>query len=91
MRELLALVVALSVIAVPAYPQTADKLIVIAAPGVTKSESKDWHNSLGVSGQDLVLNCPKCMPIQTNQTGVIWSTRPTAILCSPGYGEITSR
>jgi hypothetical protein len=31
---------------------------------VTKTEPKDWHNSLGISGQNLTLNCPKCSPIQ---------------------------
>jgi hypothetical protein len=49
----------------PLYAQGADKLRVIAAPGVTKSQPKDWHNSLDISGKALVLNCPKCGPIQT--------------------------
>jgi len=80
MKGLLALVVVFCVVALPTYPQTADKLIVIAAPGVTKSEPKDWHNSLGISGQDMVLNCPKCMPIQTVKV-------PASDIATIRYGE----
>jgi hypothetical protein len=45
--------------------QAADKLRVIAAPGLTKSDAKDWNNTLALSGQNFVLTCPKCTPIQT--------------------------
>lgn len=79
-KRLLIIVLALAVIVLPAYPQNADKLIVIAAPGVTKSEPKDWRNSLGISGEDLVLNCPKCVPIQTVKV-------PSSDIATIRYGE----
>ena len=46
-------------------PQTVTKLRVIAGPGITKSDEKDWGNSLAVSDQNIVLTCPKCSPIQS--------------------------
>lgn len=40
----------------------------------------DWHNSLGISGQDLVLNCPKCAPIQNVKV-------PSSDIATIRYGE----
>ena len=50
----------------PAYAQTAKKLRVLAAPGINQNtQPKNWHNTLSISGNNLVLTCPKCTPIQT--------------------------
>lgn len=65
MRKILFALVTLTITTAPLYAQNATKLRVIAAPGVTKAQPKNWHNSLGVSGKELVLHCPKCAPIQT--------------------------
>lgn len=65
MRRILSILLAIWIIAPPVLPQSADRLRVIAAPGITKSDAKDWKNTLTVSGQNLVLNCPKCTPIQS--------------------------
>ncbi len=51
--------------AASAYGQSAKKLRVLVAPGVTKTEPKDWNNSLEVTADKLTLNCTKCSPIQT--------------------------
>lgn len=64
-KRTLFVLVTISMVIAPAYAQTAKKLRVLAAPGVTATKPKDWHNTLGVSGKDLTLNCPKCKPIQT--------------------------
>ena len=45
--------------------QSAKKLRVVTAPGVTKLDQKDWNNTLTINGQDMVLDCKKCSPIQT--------------------------
>lgn len=50
--------------ALPVFPQNATKLRVVAAPGVTKSDAKDWKNTLTVSDKNVALTCPKCVPIQ---------------------------
>ena len=65
MRRFVGIVLAVCMTAFPAYSQSANKLRVITAPGVTKTDQKDWHNTLTLSGQDLVLSCGKCSPIQT--------------------------
>jgi hypothetical protein len=65
MRKILSVFFAVWIIAAPLLPQSANKLRVIAAPGITTSDAKDWKNTLTVSGQNLVLNCPKCTPIQS--------------------------
>lgn len=70
MKRFLVFVLSVYLIAAPAVPQSADKLRVIAAPGVTKSDAKDWKNTLTISGQNVVLNCPKCAPIQAITVGV---------------------
>ncbi len=44
---------------------STDKVRVLAAPGVNTTDVKDWHNSLSISDKELLLNCPKCTPIQT--------------------------
>jgi hypothetical protein len=67
-------------IAMPAYSQSAQKLRVIAAPGVTKSDAKDWKNRLSVSSTDIILNCPKCTPIQNVST-------PISQVASLRYGQ----
>ena len=64
MRKALAFLATLCILATPAYPQTANKLRVLSAPGVKEVKQKDWHNSLAVSGHQLTLHCPQCAPIQ---------------------------
>jgi len=64
-KKIVSVLIALWIVAAPTFSQSADKLRVIAAPGVTKSDAKDWKNTLTVSGQNLILNCPKCAPIQS--------------------------
>lgn len=64
-RKFLFVLLTLATAISPAYAQTANKLRVLAAPGVTATNQKDWGNSLSVSGKDLTLHCPKCTPIQT--------------------------
>jgi hypothetical protein len=49
----------------PVAAQDVDKLRVLGAPGVTKVDPKDWHNSLSLQGKTLTLNCPKCSPTST--------------------------
>jgi hypothetical protein len=66
--------------AAPAYSQSADKLRVITAPGVTKTDEKDWKNTLSISGQNLSLNCPQCTPVQT-------VTTPVSEIASLHYGQ----
>jgi len=70
MKKLAAVLAALWVAALPVYSQSADKIRVIAAPGVTKTDPKDWKNTLTVSGQNLVLSCAKCTPTQSITTPV---------------------
>lgn len=48
-----------------ASAQAIKKVRVLTAPGVATTKPKDWHNTLGISGKDLVLHCPKCTPIKT--------------------------
>ena len=64
MKKVIVVLLVFWVVSAPIYCQTADKLRVIAAPGVTKSNAKDWKNTLAVSGQDFILTCRKCSPIQ---------------------------
>ena len=45
--------------------QTATKLRVLAAPGITTNDPKDWKNTLAPDGAVLRLTCPKCEPEQT--------------------------
>lgn len=50
----------------PLFAQSATKLRVMTAPGVTQNQKpNDWHNTFGVSNGKLILTCPKCLPIQT--------------------------
>ncbi|MGH9518097.1 MAG: hypothetical protein ACRD2D_00540 [Terriglobales bacterium] len=42
--------------------QTAKKLRVLAAPGITQNQPKDWDNSLAAADSNLVVQCPKCEP-----------------------------
>lgn len=72
MKKAAATTLALCLTALPLYAapaantQTAKKLRVLAAPGITQNQQpNNWHNTFGVSGDNLVLTCPKCMPIQT--------------------------
>jgi len=44
--------------------QTATKLRVLTAPGITKNNPKDWKNTLAPDGAVLRLTCPKCEPDQ---------------------------
>lgn len=50
---------------VAAHAQTITKLRVLAAPGVTKNDPKDWHNNLVADSGALTLTCPKCEPTQS--------------------------
>jgi hypothetical protein len=63
MKTFLVLLAAFCLFAAPAYPQSANKLRVLSAPGVKEAAPKNWHNSLGISGDELDLHCPKCSPI----------------------------
>src|SRR5690348_6128886 len=63
-KKIAAVSMALWLVALPAYSQGATKLRVLGAPGVTKSDPKDWKNSLAVTGQTLTLSCAKCSPVQ---------------------------
>ena len=65
MKKIVSLLLSFLIAALPAFPQSAEKLRVIAAPGITKSNAKDWKNTLSVSGQKLALDCPKCLPTQS--------------------------
>lgn len=49
----------------PVSAQGITKLRVLGAPGVTKSNPKDWHNSISFQGKTLTLDCRKCSPIDT--------------------------
>jgi hypothetical protein len=65
MKKIAAATVALCLTALPVYGQTAHKLRVLAAPGINQNpQPKNWHNTLGITGSNLVLTCPKCTPIQ---------------------------
>jgi hypothetical protein len=68
MKQPVAAVLAVLMICSPVLGQSFDRLRVIAAPGVTKSDAKDWKNTLTISNQALTLNCPKCQPIQSAST-----------------------
>ena len=70
MRRFVGVVAALGLVVSPAYSQSANKLRVLTAPGVDKTDQKDWRNTITVSGQNLVLGCPKCSPVQTVSTAV---------------------
>ena len=63
-----------------AFAQTATKLRVLAAPGVTQNDTKDWHNTLAPDGNTLKLTCPKCQPQQTLST-------PADQIASLRYGD----
>ncbi len=50
----------------PPSPQhSVDKIRVLVAPGLTKTDQKDWDNTLNVAADKLSVNCPKCLPTQT--------------------------
>jgi hypothetical protein len=66
MKSALMALSALWIAVLPSYAQTAKKLRAVTAPGITENQQpKSWHNTLAVSGDNLVLTCPKCLPIQT--------------------------
>ena len=65
-KKIAAAALAVSLAVLPAYSQTVKKLRVLGAPGINQNpQPKNWHNTLGVSSNKLVLTCPKCIPIQT--------------------------
>lgn len=80
LKKALAALVAFGVFGGPVWAQTAQKLRVIAAPGVTKSDPKDWKNDLTVSNASVTLTCPKCAPIET-------VTTPVAQIAALRYGQ----
>ncbi len=69
MRMGIALVVSVSLAFAPIGPLAkdtgAEKVRVLAAPGVNTVDPKDWGNTLTISEKGLVLECRKCTPIQT--------------------------
>lgn len=44
------------------FAQTAKKLRVLAAPGITQVNVKDWHNTLAPDNNALDLTCRSCEP-----------------------------
>jgi len=80
MRQITAVVLSLFVACSPLFGQSFSKLRVIAAPVVTKSDAKDWKNTLGISASNLVLGCPKCEPIQSAST-------PLSEIAALRYGQ----
>ena len=79
MKRLLSCLVVF-IFAWPLYSQTATKLRVVSAPGVTEANPKDWHNSLSAANDKLTLSCPKCSPIQS-------VTVPKAEISALRYGQ----
>ena len=65
MKRTVILFIVVSLIGAPTYSQTASKLRVLTAPGVTDTAPKNWNNTLAVSDKTLKLTCPKCSPIQS--------------------------
>lgn len=66
MKKIAVVAMSLWLAVLPGYALTAKKLRVLAAPGINQNQDpNNWHNTLGVSGNDLVLTCTKCLPIQT--------------------------
>jgi hypothetical protein len=69
MRIAIALVVSLLLAFAPiaelAKNTDAEKVRVLAAPGVNTVDPKDWGNTLTISDKGLVVECKKCTPIQT--------------------------
>ncbi len=80
MKAFAGVVAAVCLTALPAHSQSAQKLRVITAPGVTRMDRKDWKNTLSVSGKSLMLDCPKCNPIQT-------VTVPVSSIAKLQYGQ----
>lgn len=81
MKKVAAVTLALCLSTLPVYGQTARKLRVLAAPGINQNpQPKNWHNTLGIAGSNLVLTCPKCTPIQT-------VTVPKAEIAEVRYGQ----
>lgn len=65
MKKIAVVTITLCLAVMPGYAQTAKKLRVLAAPGINQNQKpKDWHNTLAISGNNLVLTCPECLPIQ---------------------------
>ena len=83
-RRALLFVGALAVAAAAARPVSPgagiDKLRVLTAPGIAETKPKDWHNSLTVVGDSLVLQCAACTPRQS-------LTIPRAEIASVQYGQ----
>ena len=66
MKKSAVAVISLALTVLPGYAQTAKKLRVLAAPGINQNKDpNNWKNTLGISGDNLILTCPKCVPIQT--------------------------
>lgn len=80
MRTALIVLLAICATSITAYSESANKLRVLVAPGVTKAMPKDWRNSLAVERNTLTLNCPKCSPIHT-------VTIPKADITALRYGQ----
>ena len=80
MKRFVGVVAAICLGVLPAYSEGVDKLRVITAPSVTKTDQKDWKNTLTISGQNLVLTCPKCAPVQT-------VTTPVSDIATLHYGQ----
>lgn len=65
MKKAASLLIVASLVSAPMYAQTARKLRVLTAPGITDPAQKDWGNTLAVSDKTIKLTCPKCSPIQS--------------------------
>jgi hypothetical protein len=68
LKKIIALLLGIGLLFAPVLPSFAQeitKLRVLGAPGVTKADPKDWHNTLTIQGKSLTINCPKCSPINT--------------------------
>lgn len=68
MKTIVAVLLCATLLLAPVLPVAAQdfsKLRVLGAPGITKADPKDWHNSLALQGKTLTLSCPKCSPINT--------------------------
>lgn len=80
MKRCIGIVLAVTMTALPAFAQSATKLRVVTAPGVTKLDQKDWKNTLTINGPEMTLECGKCGPIQT-------VTVPVASIAALHYGQ----
>ncbi|HUX45308.1 MAG TPA: hypothetical protein VMV57_11205 [Terracidiphilus sp.] len=80
MKRFVGILLVVCMTGLPVCAQSANKLRVVTAPGVTKVDQKDWKNTLTITGPDMVLDCRKCSPIQT-------VTVPVTSIAALHYGQ----